>query len=182
MTKRENIWNVPNVLTMIRLALIGVFVVFYVQGRLYWAMATFIVASLTDFLDGFIARRYHLVTNFGKLMDPLADKLMLITALVCLTVSGRVPLWLMAAIIAKELLMVVGAYVLLKHGVVVQAKFIGKLSTVVFMLAVIATFLNAYTAPYDTYLQFLAFALSLAAMFWYLVDTVAALRKHKIQA
>lgn len=174
MAKRENIWNVPNMLTMLRMALIVVFVWQFAIGNRYWAMAIFIVASLTDVLDGYIARKHQLVTSFGKLMDPLADKLMVITALICLTTAGLVPIWLLAIVICKELVMVVGGYLLLKHGYVVQAKAIGKAATVAFVVAIAATFLHDFIAPWDQYLQYAAVALSVAAMVWYVVKTVRA--------
>ncbi|MED9958801.1 MAG: CDP-alcohol phosphatidyltransferase family protein, partial [Christensenellales bacterium] len=68
LTKRENIWNLPNLLTLLRLALIGVFIALFASGLRLWALGTFLLAALTDFLDGRIARKYHLITDFGKLM------------------------------------------------------------------------------------------------------------------
>ena len=77
-----NVWNVPNVLTMIRLALIPAFVALHACGHAKLALLVFCIASATDWLDGYIARKHNLITDFGKLMDPLADKLMVCTALV----------------------------------------------------------------------------------------------------
>lgn len=179
MDRKESIWNVPNILTMIRIALIGVFIWLFFTGHRYWAMGVFLLAGFTDFLDGFIARKYNLVTSFGKLMDPLADKLMLITALSCLTIAQLVPVWLVVAVAVKELAMVLGGIWMLRHGIVVQAEMIGKTATVVFIIAVVATFLNEYTAPWDTYLQIIAVALSFAALIWYLVLAIRAMQKKK---
>lgn len=179
MAKHENIWNVPNILTMLRMVLIGIFVWVFVQGHLYWAMVIFILASITDLLDGYIARKYNLVTNFGKLMDPLADKLMLVTALICLTTQELVPLWVVLVVALKELLMVVGGYFLLKHGIVVQARFIGKAATFMFAVAVVVTFLHDFIAPWDTYLQIVAVVLSVSAMCWYVVKTVRAVLRGR---
>ena len=179
MEKRENIWNVPNILTMVRMALIGVFIWQFVLGHRYWALAIFLGANLTDFLDGYIARKYQLITNFGKLMDPLADKLMLITALSCLTISGLVPYWITIIIFVKECIMVVGGFFLLRKGIVMQAQLIGKAATVVFLVAVVVTFLDAYTNPWDLYLQYFAAALSVSAMVWYGVQAVQMLQKQK---
>ena len=78
-----DIWNVPNVLTMIRIALIPVFVVLYVNGQQKAALAVFLAASFTDYLDGYLARKLNQITAFGKLMDPLADKIMVLTAFLC---------------------------------------------------------------------------------------------------
>ena len=179
MAKRENIWNAPNILTMLRMALIGVFIWQFVQGHMYWAMTIFIVAGITDFLDGYLARKYQLVTSFGKLMDPLADKLMLVTALSCLTAAGLVPLWVVIVVVCKELLMVIGGYILLRRGVVVQAKLIGKVATVVFIVAVVATFLHEFIDPWQTVLQYIAVALSICSMLWYFFQTVKAYREQK---
>lgn len=179
MSTRENIWNVPNILTMLRVALIGVFIWQYVIGHRYWAMGVFLVAGATDFLDGYIARKHNLVTNFGKLMDPLADKLMLVTALTCLMASGLVPLWVVLVVVAKELLMVIGGYWMLRHGTVVQAHIIGKAATVVFIIAVMATFLHEFTTPFDAYLQIAAVVLSVSAMVWYFSHAARAILNRR---
>lgn len=177
--ERENIWNVPNILTMLRIAMIFLFVWQFVMGRHIAAMVIFVLAGVTDFLDGYIARKQGLVTNFGKLMDPLADKLMLLTALVCLTVAGLVPRWLVIVELVKEAFMIIGGFYMLRRGIVVQAKMIGKVATVAFIFAVVATFLHEYTAPWDFYLQVAAVTLSIAAMLWYLVEGIRALRQGK---
>lgn len=179
MAKRENIWNLPNVLTMIRMALIGVFIWQFVVGHMYWAMAVFVLAGITDFLDGYFARKNQQVTNFGKLMDPLADKLMLITALTCLTVAGLVPIWVVVVVFVKELLMIIGGYMLLKRGVVVQSMFVGKAATVLFIVAVVATFLHEYLAPWHLVLQYYAVGLSVFAMLWYFINTIKAIRAKR---
>lgn len=165
--QRERILNIPNILTMVRMALIGVFIWLFAAGHRYWALAVYVLANATDVLDGYIARKHGLVTSFGKLMDPLADKLMLAAALCCLMAVGLVPVWVVVVVLTKEVLMIVGASVLLKRGTVVHARFIGKAATVVFLLAVTATFLHEFVAPVDMYLQVLAVALSVAAMLWY---------------
>jgi len=165
--KRENIWNVPNMLTMLRLLLIGVFIWLF-RGEMYFAaLATFLLAGVTDFLDGYIARKWNLITSFGKLADPLADKLMLIAALACLTTIGVVPWWVVAAVIFKELLMVLGSVVAYKKGVVVYARFIGKASTGLFVAAVAAAFFHRWIAPWDAYLLYIAVALSVGSMVFY---------------
>ena len=177
MVKKENIWNVPNILTMLRIALIGVFIWQFAMGHHIWAMSIFLIASATDILDGYIARKYNLITNFGKLMDPLADKLMLITALICLTTARLVPPWVVIVVVLKELQMVVGGYFLLGRGIVVSSKLIGKLATVLFSVAVVATFLHEYLAPWDFYLQIAALVLSIAAMVWYQVQAIRMLKQ-----
>lgn len=125
MTK-EKIWNVPNALTMVRMLLIPVYWVLFMNDHRYIALAVFALASLTDLLDGYIARKYHLVTDFGKLMDPLADKLMVISVMLSLALKGLAPWPALLILLCKEGLMVLGGAVLLKKGVVVYANKMGK--------------------------------------------------------
>lgn len=172
--KDENIWNIPNILTMLRMALIGVFIFFFVTDRLYFALFTFLLACITDYLDGYIARKHQLITTFGKLMDPIADKLMLMTALVCLMAVERVPVWVVPVVIAKEITMMVGGYLMFKRGIVVYAHMIGKMATALFGIAVVAAFFGEYIAPFSDLLMFAAVILMVVAFLWYLVQ---ALRK-----
>ena len=106
--EKENIWNVPNALTMLRMALIPVYWVLFFNGHEYEALAAFAVASLTDLADGYIARKYNLITNFGKLMDPLADKLMSISVMLSMVIKGVVPWPILLILLLKEGFMVVG--------------------------------------------------------------------------
>lgn len=179
MRDRENIWNLPNMLTMLRIVLIAIFVLLYTSGLRLLALAVFIMAAVTDFLDGYIARKRQLVTNFGKLMDPLADKLMLIAALICLSGEGLVPVWVVATVAVKEFVMVGGGVLLLRQGIVVQAKMIGKVATVLFIVAVSAAFLHAYIAPWDTVLLYAAVILTLVALLWYVISAVKVYKRTK---
>ena len=125
--------NLPNKLTMFRVILIPFFVVFLLVGiTLYdkWiALAIFIVASLTDLLDGKIARKYNLVTNFGKFMDPLADKLLVCSALICLIELGTIPAWMVIVIIAREFIISGFRLIASDNGVVIAASYWGKFKT-----------------------------------------------------
>lgn len=98
--------NTPNKLTMLRIILIPFFVVFLLGNFSNWskwmALAIFVIASLTDMLDGYLARRDNLVTNFGKFMDPLADKLLVCSAMICLVDMSRIPSWIVIIIIGRE--------------------------------------------------------------------------------
>lgn len=171
--RNENIWNVPNVLTMARLFGVAVFIALYAAGSLRGALTVFVACAATDVLDGFIARKYNLITSFGKLMDPLADKLLTLAALVCLTIEGLVPLWLLLIVAVKEAFMVWGGiFVLRRKKMVVQSDYIGKAATVTFIAAITATFLHEYTAPWDFVLQCGAVTLALAAVLFYVLDTV----------
>ncbi len=125
--------NLPNKLTTFRVILIPFFVVFMlVDVTAYdkWiALAVFIIASLTDLLDGYIARKYNLVTNFGKFMDPLADKLLVCSALICLVALSRIPAWIVIVIIAREFIISGFRLVASDNGVVIAASYWGKFKT-----------------------------------------------------
>ena len=122
--------NLPNKLTMFRVILIPFFVVFLLVDITpvdkWIALAIFIIASLTDMLDGKIARKYNLVTNFGKFMDPLADKLLVCSALVCLVAVDRIPAWMVIVIIAREFIISGFRLVASDNGVVIAASYWGK--------------------------------------------------------
>ena len=126
--EKENIWNVPNVLTMIRMGLIPVYWILMLNDHFYVAFAVFAAASLTDIADGFIARKYQLITNFGKLMDPLADKLMSISVMLSMAIKGIAPWAVLIILLCKEAVMVMGGVVLYRNDVVVYSIWIGKLA------------------------------------------------------
>ena len=120
--------NLPNRLTLFRVILIPFFVFFLLAPYFtgygnYIAVAVFIVASITDFLDGHIARKRNLVTNFGKFMDPLADKLLVCSALICLIELDRLPAWIVIIIIAREFIISGSRLIASDNGVVIAACF-----------------------------------------------------------
>lgn len=125
--------NLPNKLTMFRVILIPFFVVFLlvdITSYDKWiALGIFIIASLTDLLDGKIARKYDLVTNFGKFMDPLADKLLVCSALICLVELAKIPAWIVTIIIAREFIISGFRLVASDNGVVIAASYWGKFKT-----------------------------------------------------
>lgn len=127
--------NLPNKLTTLRVILIPFFVFFLLwqggENRTFRiiSLVIFIVASLTDLLDGKIARKYNLVTNFGKFMDPLADKLLVCSALICLVELSRVPAWMVIVIIAREFIISGFRLVASDNGVVIAASYWGKFKT-----------------------------------------------------
>ena len=126
--------NLPNKLTVLRVLMIPFFVLFALtdvagtQSR-YVAVLIFILASLTDLLDGKIARKYNLVTNFGKFMDPLADKLLVCSAMICLVELARIPAWVVIVIIAREFIISGFRLVASDNGVVIAASYWGKFKT-----------------------------------------------------
>ncbi len=132
--------NLPNKLTIFRVILIPFFILFLlvpITSVDKWiALAIFIVASLTDLLDGKIARKYNLVTNFGKFMDPLADKLLVCSALICLIELNKIPSWMVIIIIAREFIISGFRLVAADNGVVIAASYWGKFKTTFQMIAV----------------------------------------------
>lgn len=140
--------NLPNKLTVLRVILIPFFVVSLMienganQTFRYVAAAIFIIASLTDMLDGKIARKSNLVTNFGKFMDPLADKLLVCSALICLIQLGQLPAWMVIIIVSREFIISGFRLVAAEQGIVIAASYWGKFKTTFQMIAVVLMILN----------------------------------------
>lgn len=136
--------NVPNILTMIRLLAIPVLACFILAGDAYNKVALILFISIwfTDLLDGYIARHFNQITEFGKLFDPLVDKLFQLTTAVMMFIVGKLPFWVPLFIFLKEFMMVIGGAILLrKMNFVVHARWYGKLATVLFVLAFASLFL-----------------------------------------
>ncbi|MDR2088959.1 MAG: CDP-diacylglycerol--glycerol-3-phosphate 3-phosphatidyltransferase [Clostridiales Family XIII bacterium] len=134
--------NIPNCLTMLRVLMIPAFVVVLMRGHAFAAAILFALASATDALDGHLARKYDLISNFGKLMDPLADKLLVVSAFACFVELGVVPAWVLIVILAREFTITGLRAVAASEGVVIAAGASGKLKTVFQMLAVLALLLR----------------------------------------
>lgn len=124
--------NTANKLTMLRVVLIPVYlVVWYLNfsGNNYVALAIFIIASLTDFVDGYVARHYNQITDFGKFMDPLADKVLVLTAMICFCAMGRMPAWALVIVMAREFAVSGLRLVAVDNGRVIAAAWSGKIKT-----------------------------------------------------
>ena len=140
--------NLPNKLTTLRVIMIPFFVffLFWQNGENYTfrmiALALFIIASLTDLLDGKIARKYNLVTNFGKFMDPLADKLLVCSALICLIELNALPAWMVIIIISREFIISGFRLIASDNGVVIAASYWGKFKTTFQMVSVVLLILD----------------------------------------
>ena len=165
--------NLPNKLTMFRVFMIPFFVIFMlvnVTGEYdkYIAVAIFIIASLTDMLDGKIARKYNLVTNFGKFMDPLADKLLVCSALICL-ICDKLQAWIVIVIISRELIISGFRTIAADNGVVIAASWWGKYKTTSQMLMIIIMIVNLNYSWYGT-LEYVFIYLSLVLTIISLVD------------
>ena len=137
--------NLPNKLTVLRVIMIPFFVFFYLTGNVVIADILFIVASLTDMLDGKIARKYNLVTNFGKFMDPLADKLLVAAALICFVELRRIPAWIVLIIISREFIISGFRLIAADSNVVIAASYWGKFKTVFQMVMVCLMIANLGT-------------------------------------
>ena len=125
-----NVKNLPNFISFIRLLLVPVFVALFLCGKTTVAAIVFIASGITDVLDGYIARKYNCISNLGKLIDPLADKLTQFCAFICLYKVALIPLWMPVVYFVKELATAIGAFVVFKKGkIVVKSHVFGKLAT-----------------------------------------------------
>lgn len=173
--------NLPNKLTLLRCFMIPFFVFFLLaeggENRTFRmiALVLFITASLTDLLDGKIARKYNLVTNFGKFMDPLADKLLVCSALIGLIELGQLPAWMVIIIISREFIISGFRLIASDNGVVIAASYWGKFKTTFQMIAVILLILNL---PALALITSLCVWISLALTIISLVDYIA--KNHRI--
>ena len=179
--EKQKILNVPNVLTMIRMLLIPVYWHLFMNGNTYWALGVFALASLTDVADGFIARKYHLITDFGKLMDPMADKLMVISVMLSLALRGLAPRAALLIFLCKEIVMMLGGAVLYQKGIVVYALTIGKVAQATTVMGLLSCFFAEW---FETHLGFplhrviiwCAVVLTLCALVFYASD---AMKKYR---
>ncbi|MFH1512049.1 MAG: CDP-alcohol phosphatidyltransferase family protein [Bacillota bacterium] len=180
--------NVPNALTMLRMLMIPLYIVLFIEGHKYWALFTFLFAGLTDVLDGMIARKFNQITDFGKLMDPLADKLIGLTALLSMTIGTEqipavAPWAVVIVILSKELLMVLGGLVMLKRRIVVYSKPIGKAAQALLTAGLTAVFFHddlkglwSFSVSPDVLLLYAAMIVTLAALGFYAMSCVKQLR------
>ena len=187
-----NVWTVPNVLTMLRIVLIPVFVIVFFntpkeQDRIA-ALVVFAVASITDMFDGMLARKLNQITDFGKLFDPLADKVMVITALICQAVYGVFPWIAIIIVAAKELIMLLGGLFMLSRDVVVYSNYVGKTAQVFFIASLLLSFFHPSleAAEFrvlgmtpDLLLLWITVALSLAALVVYAAGALRTLKAKK---
>ena len=176
--------NLPNKLTTLRMVMVPFFVFFLLwqHGENYTfrmiALALFIIASLTDLADGKIARKYNLVTDFGKFMDPLADKLLVCSALICLIDLGQIPAWMVVIIIGREFIISGFRLVASDNGVVIAASYWGKWKTTFQMFAVILMILDipALEIPKQICI-WVALALTIISLVDYLVKNKDVMRE-----
>ncbi len=133
--------HIPNILTVIRFLLIPVIIFYIFTGNYILAFVFFTISGFTDVADGFIARKFNVISNFGKLMDPLADKLTQIATIASLVFTNIIPIWILLIVLLKEFIMICGASFLYGKDVVVYSRWYGKLATVLFFIAIVVSLL-----------------------------------------
>lgn len=173
--------NLPNKLTILRMILIVPFVACMLvpglgDAGMYASVVIFIIASLTDLLDGKIARKYDLVTNFGKFMDPLADKLLVASALICLTAQGRLAAWISIIIISREFIISGFRLVAADNRVVIAANYWGKFKTTFQMIMVCLMIANIEALAFLTQIiTWIAVLLTVVSLVDYVVKNKGVL-------
>ena len=179
--------NLPNKLTILRTVMIPFFILFLYTDWFHGydkiiAAVIFIAASLTDMLDGKIARKYNLVTNFGKFMDPLADKLLVCSALIALVDLNKIAAWVVIIIIAREFIISGFRLVASDNGIVIAASYWGKFKTTFQMLMIIALILdfqNRYFQMLATALTYIALILTVVSLIDYIAKNKQVLKEQK---
>ena len=176
--------NLPNKLTVLRVIMVPFFVAFMLIPSLggaankYIALALFCIASFTDFLDGHLARKNNLVTNFGKFMDPLADKLLVCSALICLSSLGKLATWIVLVIIAREFIISGFRLVASDNGIVIAASYWGKFKTVFQMAMIIVLIFDfgGFFGIIEMALIWISLILTVVSLVDYIVKNVGVLK------
>ena len=178
--------NLPNKLTVLRVILIPFFLLFVllfkIPHHMVFALIVFAAASITDWFDGKIARKNNLVTNFGKFMDPLADKLLVCSAMICLVEIDRLAAWIVIVIIAREFIISGFRLVASDNGIVIAASYWGKFKTTFQMLMIIALILdfqNRYFQMLATALTYIALILTVVSLIDYIAKNKQVLKEQK---
>ena len=132
--------NIPNILTVLRMAAVPVFIVFMLKNMIYPAIIVFLLAEITDVLDGLIARRFNLITKFGKIADPLADKMMQLAALFMFSIRDMIPRIIPWLVLFKELFMLISGIYLIRKNFDMSSKWFGKLTSVILFISIMLVF------------------------------------------
>ena len=163
--------HIPNILTLFRFVLIPFIIINLVNDNYIAAFIIFTVSGLTDILDGCIARKFNFVTNFGKLIDPLADKCTQILTLGTMAVKDIIPMWIIIVVVAKEVIMISGASFLYGKELVVSSRWYGKLATVLFYIAIVLSlFIKQFNIQFDfsIYIYYLALISTIFSLIMYI--------------
>ena len=179
--------NLPNKLTVLRVILVPFFVAFLLLSKssesLKWiALILFIAASLTDLLDGKIARKYNLVTTFGKFMVPLADKVLTSSGMICLIELGRIPSWIVVIIVAREFIISGFRLIATEHGIVIAANYWGKFKTTFQMIMIILMIVNLPALSMVTNIvMWIALALTIISLITYIQQNMDVVRTMELK-
>lgn len=176
--------NVPNILSIIRLCMVPLYVIVYFSGMEHahlWAVVVYALASITDGLDGYLARKNNCITNLGKVLDPLGDKMLTSAVLICLLIDKIIPGWLVLIVLAKEALMGIGGLVIHRRAKVEipPSNYIGKTATVLFFVTCAILMLFDVDRVVAASLVGLAVAVSLAAFVSYLRRFIGIMKLSK---
>ncbi len=180
--------NLPNKLTLLRVCMIPFFVLFMLtdlggEAGKWIALTIFILASMTDWLDGYLARKNNLVTNFGKFMDPLADKLLVCSAMICLVEMGKLAAWMVIIIISREFIISGFRLIASDNGVVIAASYWGKFKTVAQMLMIILLIADIQINAIQTItavITWLALVLTVVSLIDYLIKNKGVLSTKEV--
>ncbi len=167
--------HVPNILTICRFVLIPFIVSEILYKNFIVAFILLTISGITDVLDGMIARKYNFITNFGKLIDPVADKCTQIATLIALTNIHMIPQWILVVILSKEAVMIAGAAFLYGKKLIVGSRWFGKLATTLFYIAIVSTFMINYfniQFGFDIYLYYIAISATIFALFMYFINFI----------
>ena len=185
--KGDIVMNLPNKLTVLRVVLVPFFVAALLISKttesMKWAaLVLFIVASLTDLLDGKIARKYNLVTTFGKFMDPLADKVLTISGMICLIELGRIPSWIVVIIVAREFIISGFRLIATEHGIVIAANYWGKWKTTFQMIMIILMIMNIPRLGLVTdIVMWIALILTIISLATYIMQNMDVVRTMELK-
>jgi len=177
---KDRVLNAPNLLTVVRIALLPAIIWRFRLGDRMGALLIYLAAMFTDVADGFIARRTNQITALGKLLDPIADKLCLVTLLFLFAREGQIPAWMVQVIVAKEAAFILCSAAALWFGIVVSALPVGKITTLSFVLSTVARFLLLRMLA--DVLLIISLLFSLASMIWYGVVFVRRFQSERVIA
>lgn len=170
----KRFWTIPNILSLFRIALIPLFVWCFFAGfenNRLWAIVIFLGAGATDVVDGYIARHFNQISLWGRILDPMADKLMVFSALICLTVIDKLPLWLVLLYFAKEMAQAICSFILMRRTKdMIASNILGKAGTTLFYITIVTLTLFDPSATLQNILLFLSYVTITAAFVSYLLQ------------
>ena len=170
----KRFWTIPNILSLVRIAMVPLFVWCFfspIPNNRPWAIAIFLAAGATDVIDGYIARHFNQISLWGRILDPMADNLMVFSALICLTLIDALPLWLVLLYFSKELAQAICSYVLMRRTKdMIASNILGKAGTTLFYITIVTLTLFDPSQTVKNVLLFLSYATIVAAFVSYLLQ------------